>query len=187
MDMLVRDLRHGLRSLARTPGVTAVLLLTLALGVGANTAIFSVVNAVLLRSLPYPDADRLVMVWGRTEAAPQLAASWPEFADWREQNRSFSDMAVWRGQSVNLTGAGDPERIVGAFVSASFFAVVGAKPILGRTFAPEETEPGTVRPVAVISHGLWQRRFGGASGILGRSLVLNGQGVTVVGVMGPDF
>jgi putative ABC transport system permease protein len=187
MDTLRQDLRYALRSLLRAPAFLAVAVATLALGIGANGAIFSAVNAVLLRPLPFPDADRLVFVWGRTAADSQSAVSWPEFVDWREQNRSFEAMAVWRPQSVTLTGSGEPERLIGAFVTASLFPLLGATPQLGRTFEPGETEPGAVRPVAVLSHGLWHRRFGGDPGILGRTLVLNGHPLTVIGVMGPDL
>ncbi|PYQ08863.1 MAG: permease [Acidobacteria bacterium] len=187
MDTLLQDLRYSVRTLIERPGFAVVAALTIALGVGGTTAMFGVVDAVLLRPLPYADPDRLVMLWTRTPGGPQAAASWPEFVDWREQNHSFADMAVWRGQSVNLTGGAEPERVVGAFVSDRFFPLLGARPVLGRTFTPEETDPATARPVAVLGHGLWQRRFGSDPGILGRSLVLNGQSHTVVGVLGPEF
>jgi len=187
MDSLLQDLRYAVRTLVERPGFTVVAVLTIALGVGGTTAMFGVVDAVLLRPLPYAEPDRLVMLWTRTPGGPQAAASWPEFVDWREQSHSFADMAVWRGQSVSLTGGAEPERVVGAFVSDRFFPLLGARPALGRTFTAEETDPATARPVAVLGHGLWQRRFGSDPGILGRSLVLNGQSHTVVGVLGPDF
>jgi hypothetical protein len=187
MDTLSQDLCYAARSLLRAPGFTAVAVLTLAIGIGGNAAIFSAVNAVLLRPLPFPGADRLVTVWGRTAAASQSVASWPEFEDWRAQTQSFATLSVWRPQSVNLTGSGEPERVAGAFVSASLFPMLGASPRLGRVFEPAETEPASVRPVVVLSQGLWHRRFGGDSGILGRSLVLNGQPLTVIGVMGPEM
>jgi putative ABC transport system permease protein len=187
MDTLAQDLRYARRALQRAPGFTAVAVLTLALGIGGTTAIFSAVDAVLLRPLPFPDSDRLVFVWARSEGSGQMAASWPEFVDWRTQARSFSEMAVLRGQSVNLSGSGEPERLIGAFVTARLFPLLGAKPQLGRTFEPAETEVGSAQPVAVLSDGLWRRRFGADPGILGRSLLLNGQPLTVVGVMGPDL
>ena len=187
MDKLLQDLRYGVRTLVERPGFTAVAALTIAIGVGGTTAMFSVVDALLLRPLPYPEPDRLVMVWTRTSGGPASAAAWPEIVDWREQSHSFSDMAAWRGQSVNLTGEGEPERLVGAFVSDRFFPLLGARPALGRTFSAAETDPATAQPVAVLGHGLWRRRFGSDPGILGRSLVLNGQSHTVVGVLGPDF
>jgi putative ABC transport system permease protein len=187
MDVLAQDIRSAVRSLLRAPSFTVVALVTLALGIGGNAAIFSAVDAVLLRPLPFPDAERLVFVWGKTAAYTQNAVSWPEYVDWREQSRSFETMAVWRPQSITLTGQGEPERLVGAFVTASLFPMLGAKPQLGRTFEPSETEPGSVRPVTVLSHGLWHRRFGGDPGILGRTLVLNGHALTVIGVMGPEL
>src|SRR5712692_1687356 len=187
MDALLQDLRYAVRTLIERPGFAVVAALTIGLGVGGTTAMFAVVDAVLLRPLPYADPDRLVMLWTRTPGGPQAAASWPELVDWREQNHSFADMAAWRGQSVNLTGGAEPERVVGAFVSGRFFPLLGARPVLGRTFTAEETDPATARPVAVLGHGLWQRRFGSDPGILGRSLVLNGQSHAVVGVLGPEF
>ena len=186
MDSFAQDVRYALRALAQRPAFTAVAVLTVALGVGANTAIFSVVNAVLLRPLPYPDADRLVMVWTSTGGGNN-AAAWPEYLDWRAQSRSFEEMAVWRAQSVSLTGGEEPERVGGAFVTSTFFDVVGARPNLGRTFRPEETDPASSQPVAVISHGLWTRRFGADPRVLGRTLVFNGQPRSVIGVIGPEF
>jgi putative ABC transport system permease protein len=185
VDSLFQDLRYAVRTLVERPGFTGVAALTIALGVGGTTAMFGVVDAVLLRPLPCAEPDRLVMLWTRTPSGPQAAASWPEFVDWREQNHSFADMAAWRGQSVNLTGGGEPERVVGAFVSDRFFPLLGARPALGRTFTADETDPPTARPVAVLGQGLWRRRFGSDPGILGRRLVLNGQSHTVVGVLGP--
>jgi len=185
MDLLT-DLRHAARRLAKSPGFTLGALSLLALGLGANTAIFTLVNAVLLRPLPFSDPDRLMMVWAHSERGDS-AAYYPEFVDWREQNTSFASLAVWRGQSINLSGTGEPERLVGSFVSASFFPTLGVSAALGRTFQPEETEPSSPAPVAVLSHGLWQRRFGGDAAVVGRTLVLNGNAHTVVGVLGPEF
>jgi putative ABC transport system permease protein len=185
MDLLM-DVRHATRRLARTPGFTLGALAVLGIGLAANTAIFSVLNAVLLRPLPFAEADRLVMVWAHSERGDH-SASYPEFQDWREQSRSFAELAVWRGQSINLSGPGEPERLGGSFVSASFFPALGVGAALGRTFRPEETEPQTAAPVAMITHGLWQRRFGGDPAVIGRTLVLNGAGHTVVGVLPPEF
>jgi putative ABC transport system permease protein len=186
MDTLAQDVRYALRALAQQRTFACVAVFTLALGVGANTAIFSVVNAVLLRPLPYPAADRLVLVW-TTTGSGQSAAAWPEYLDWRAQSRSFEEMAVARHQSVTMVGGAEPERVTGAFVTSTLFDLVGARAKLGRTFRPEETEPTTTQPVAVISHGLWARRFGSDPGILGRTLVLNGQPRAVIGVIGPEF
>jgi putative ABC transport system permease protein len=187
MDKLLQDLRYAVRTLVERPGFAVVAALTIALGVGGTTAMFSVVDAALLRPLPFADPGRLVMVWASLPGAPQSAASWPEFVDWREQSRSFADMAVWRGQSINLTGTGEPERLIGAFVSDRFFPLLGARIHLGRGFTPDETDPASVKPVAILSYGLWQRRFGGDAAMLGRTLLLNGQSHTVVGVLGPEF
>jgi putative ABC transport system permease protein len=186
VDTLAQDLRYSVRSLAARPGFAAVTILTIAIGIGANAAIFGVVNAVLIEPLPFPAAERLVIVWGKTKSG-SLPASWPEYVDWREQTRSFEEMGVWRGQSVNLTGGEAPDRLIGSFVTASFLDLIGARAVLGRTLRPDETEVETSKPVAVLSHDAWTRRFGADPGILGRSLVLNGKPRTVVGVLGPEF
>jgi putative ABC transport system permease protein len=186
MDTLIADFRHASRRLSSSPGFTLGAILTLGLGIGASTSMFSAVNAVVLRPLPYKDADRLVFAWAKAGDST-LAASYPEYLDWKQRSRSFSELSCWRGQSVNLTGGDEPERVTGSFVCASFFGLLGLDPQLGRTFTPEETEPATARPVAVISHGLWQRRFAGDPGVLGRSVVLNGNAHTIVGVLGPGF
>jgi putative ABC transport system permease protein len=186
MDTLGQDIRYALRALAQQRAFAIVAVLTIALGVGANTAIFSVVNAMLLQPLPYPAAERLVLVW-TTTGSGQSAAAWPEYLDWRAQSRSFEEMAVARQQSVTLVGDAEPERVTGAFVSSTLFDVVGARPERGRIFRPEETDPATAQPVAVISHGLWTRRFGADPTILGRTLILNGQPRVVIGVIGPEF
>ena len=182
MDALLQDLRTALRSLLRRPGFLVVATITLALGVGANAAIFGAVHRVLLEPLPYPEPQRLVFVWARTAQSPQISASYPEIEDWRAEARSLDRLAAWRGQSVNLTGDGEPDRLTGAFVTAAFLPLVGAELILGRAFADAETEPGTSAPVAVIAEGLWQRKFGGADDVVGRTVVLNGRPRTIIGV-----
>jgi predicted permease len=183
-----QDLRYGLRALRKRPGFTAVAVITLALGIGANTAIFSVVNTILLRPLPYKDPDRLVMVWedATKHGYPRDTPAAANFVDWREQNKVFEGMAAVADQSFNLTGVGDPERLDGKRVSANLFGLLGVEPVLGRGFLPEEDAPGAGR-VAVLSHGLWQRRFGADPAVVGRALDLNGQSYTVVGVMPPAF
>jgi putative ABC transport system permease protein len=188
METLWQDLRHGARSLFKRPTFTIVAVITLALGIGANTAIFSVVHAVLLQSLPYPDADRLVMVWEtrRSNPAGQNVINMGNFFDWKEQNRVFEDMAAFRDTSVNMTSDGAPEEIPSQIATTSLFNILGVKPVLGRTFAPDEGKPGQPG-VAVISFGLWQRRFGGDPRIIGRKLTLSGNEVTVIGVMPADF
>jgi putative ABC transport system permease protein len=185
---LWHDLRYGLRALAKNPGFTAVAVVTLALGIGANTAIFSVVNTVLLRPLPFKDPERLVMVWedASKHGFPRDTPAAANFVDWREQNRVFEGMSAIAEESFNLTGAGEPERIDGRRVSANLFALLGVEPRLGRAFLPEEDSPGAGR-VVVISHALWQRRFGSDEKIVGKAVTLNGESYMVVGVMPPGF
>ena len=183
-----QDLRYGLRTLVKNPGFTSVAVIALALGIGANSAIFSVVNAVLLRPLPYKNPDQLVMVWEDDTKGgyPRDTPAVGNYIDWRTQNQVFEGMAAMADQSFNLTGVGDPERIDGKRVSASLFPLLGVEPELGRTFSPEEDQPGSNR-VVVLSHGLWQRRFGSDKKVTGRPITLNGESYTIVGVMPPDF
>jgi putative ABC transport system permease protein len=188
MEKLWHDLRQGARSLFKQPTFTIVAVVTLTLGIGANTAIFSVVHAVLLQSLPYPDADRLVMVWETRRSNPsgQNVINMGNFFDWKEQNRVFEDMAAFGNTSVNLTGGGEPEKIPSQIANTNLFNILGVQPILGRTFAPDEGKPGQPG-VVVISYGLWQRRFGADPRIIGRKLNLNGAETTVIGVMPAGF
>jgi predicted permease len=185
---LWQDLRYALRMLAKNPGFTAVAIIALALGIGANTAIFSVVNTVLLRPLPYKDPDRLMFVFedSSKHGFPRDTPTVANFIDWRDQNRVFESMAAIAGASLNLTGVGDPERIAGYRVSASLFPMLGVSPQLGRWFTPDEDQAGANR-VVMMSHSLWQRSFGGDPNIVGKALTLNGRSVTVVGVMPADF
>jgi len=185
MSTLLQDLRYGLRMLAKNPGFTAVAVLTLALGIGVNTAIFSVVNGVLLRPLPYPEPDRLVQIYERSAQFNEMSVSYPNFLDWERMNRSFAGMAAYRGESFNFTGAGQPEQVPGAVVTANFFSVLGVKPLQGRTFTPDEDRQGA-NPVAMVSEGLWKRRFGGDTAVLGKSLVVDGQAFTIVGIVSRD-
>jgi putative ABC transport system permease protein len=185
---LWQDLRYGLRMLVKNPGFTTVAVIALALGIGANSAIFSVVNTVLLRPLPYTDPDRLVMVWedDTKHGYPRDTPAAANYIDWRDQNQVFEGMAAIANLSFNLTGDGEPERIDGRRVSANLFSLLGVEPYLGRAFLPEEDQPGGHR-VVIMSHGLWQRRFGSDMKIIGKPLTLNGESFTVVGVMPPDF
>jgi predicted permease len=185
---LWQDLRYGVRALVRNPGFTAIAVLALALGIGANSAIFSVVNTVLLQPLPYKDSDRLVMVWEDDTAGgfPKDTPAVANYIDWRDQNQVFEGMAAMADQSFNLTGIGDPERIEGKLVSANLFSLLGVAPQVGRTFLSEEDQPGR-NGVVVMSHGLWQRRFGSDPNVVGKTLSLNGQTVQVVGVMPANF
>ena len=185
MDILRQDLRFAIRALARRPGFTIVAALTLALGIGANTAIFSVVDAVLIRPLPYPHADRLVMVNGVQGTQGGQGVSYADYVDWRRLNRSFDELGTLRGQSVNLTGGDAPDRLFGAFVSASFLRVMGPPMLRGRTFTDAETEVATAAPIAIVSDEAWQSHFGADPAMIGKTLVLNGTTFTVVGIMGP--
>src|SRR5262245_25612052 len=188
MNALLQDLRYGARMLMKNPGFTLIAVLTLALGIGANTAIFSVANRVLLFRLPYKDAGRLVMVWGSN---PQQGAdidlvSPADLADWRAQNTVFEDLAATTDAQYNMTGMGEPELLIGYRLAANFFQAAGVQPILGRAFTPEEDRAGAPG-VVILSHRLWQRRFGGDPNALGRSVTLNGNPYTVIGVMPAGF
>jgi hypothetical protein len=188
MDELSRDLRYALRQLARRPGFTAVLVLTLALGIGANTAVFSVVQGVLLRPLPYPEPERLAVVWSQfpTMDLEEFPASWPEYVAFDEQNRSFAALGAWIGGERALTGGDQPERIRLTAFTWTMWDVLGVDAMIGRTFDAEEDSPGR-SDVVVLSHGLWERRYGGDPGIVGQSIQMNGLPTVVVGVMPPDF
>ena len=186
MGTFVKDLRYGLRMMAKNPGFTAVAVLTLALGIGVSTTLFSVVNGVLLNPLPYPQPDRLVALYSRTADSPRWSIPYPNFLDWVRDNRSFSALAAYREEDYNLTGMGEPERVAGEMVSASFFPVLGVMPALGRTFLPEEDQVGA-RPVVLISDSLWKRKFGSAPDAVGKTLTLSGAGYTIVGVIPASF
>jgi putative ABC transport system permease protein len=183
-----QDLRYSSRTLMKRPGFAAVAVVTLALGIGANTAVFSVVNAVLLRPLPYPDADRLVTVWGNfhREGLTKMTASVPEFTDYQQRSQVFEQLAAYGWQSFNLTDNGNPERVVGARVTASLFPALGIAPVMGRAFLTEEDQPGRDQ-VVMISHRLWQNRFAADPNIVGRTIALNGRSLSVVGVMPAGF
>ena len=182
MSTFINDLSYGVRMLLKHRGVTAIAVLTLALGIGANTAIFSVVNAVLLNPLPYKDPDRLVSLWENVPTHGRWRASPANFFDWKKQNTVFQDVVAFGGAAVTLTGDGEPEQLHGARVSSGYFAVVGIEPALGRSFTVEEHEPGKGR-VVILGHNLWQRRYGGDRNIVNRNVTLDGSSFTVVGVM----
>ncbi len=183
---LWQDLRYGARMLLKSPGITFVVILALALGIGANTAIFSVVNAVLLRPLPFEESDRLMFVHERSQVLDNMSISYPNFKDWREQNNVFEKIGVYNRASYNLTGVGEAERIVTAQASADLFSALRVNASLGRLFTNEEDQPGGT-PVVLLSHGLWQRRFGGQESILNQPLTLNNKSYTVIGVMPETF
>ncbi|HEX5887065.1 MAG TPA: ABC transporter permease [Pyrinomonadaceae bacterium] len=184
----LQDLRYASRMLLKNPGFTAVAVIALALGIGANTAIFSVVNTVLLRPLPYKDPEQLVMVWedASRHGYPRDTPAAANFVDWRDQNSVFSGMAAIADMNFNLTGVGDPERLKGRRVSANLFPLLGVDPQFGRVFTAAEDQPGAQR-VVLLSHRLWLRRFGGDQSIVSKSLTLNGENYTVVGVMPARF
>ncbi|MGA8221042.1 MAG: ABC transporter permease [Candidatus Acidiferrales bacterium] len=186
MGALLQDIRYALRMLAKNPGFAAVAVLTLALGIGANTAIFSLVNAVLLRPLPFPDSRQLVLALGRTKQVSRTAISYPDFEDWRKQSRSFAYLSLCITQSVNLTGKDRPDRVRGSFVSANFFPMLGVAPEIGRGFLPGEDQPGSDR-VAAANYSLWKNRFGGDPNFIGKQLTLNGALFTVVGILPENF
>jgi putative ABC transport system permease protein len=188
LEQLWQDIQFGLRGLRRNPGFTAVAIFTLALGAGANTAIFSVVNAVLLRPLPYRDPGRLIYIsefWPHETSVKGVPS--PDFANWSEHDRLFDGLAAYGGGAeVNLTSAGEPERLLGARVTADFFGLLGVQPYLGRSFLPEEDRPGG-RNVVLLSYGFWQRRFGSNAKIVGSSVQLDGEPYTVVGITPAGF
>jgi putative ABC transport system permease protein len=190
MSTLIQDLRYGLRMLARSPGFTAVAVLTLALGIGANTAIFSVVNTVFLGPLPYPDADQLVVINESSKPMPEGPISYSNFLDWQAQNQVFEHMAAFQGEALTLVGVKVPESMPSLNVSADFFPTLGVNPIYGRSFLPSEDKAGAM-PAVIMSYGLWQRRFGADPGLIGKSLSLKGtlgtRDFTVVGILPRDY
>src|SRR6266498_1949142 len=186
MNTLWQDIHFAVRMLLKNWSVSAIIVVLLALGIGANTTIFSVVNAALLRPLPYADPDRLVRLTEDSPNVPQMSISYPNFIDWRDQNKVFSGIAAMQFRTLNLTGKDEPERLAGRAVSAELFDVLGVKPALGRSFAPEEDRPGA-NPVCIVSNGLWQRRFGSDPGLVGEQITLNGASYTVIGVLPASY
>ena len=185
MQTLLQDLRYAFRLLAKSPGFTAIAILTLALGIGANTAIFTVVNAVLLRPLPFRDPSRLVIITERSKY-PITSTSYENWLDWRDQSHSFDAMEATRGATIALTGVGEPERLTSRNMTAGIFPLLGVNAVVGHTFLPEEDRAGG-NPVVLLSYGLWHRRFGGSTDILGKSVTLDSQPRTVVGVLPAGF
>jgi len=187
MDSLIQDLRHAARTLLRSPGFALVAVLTLALGIGANTAVFSIVNALLLKALPYRDAGRLVALWESREheGVDRSPVSPPNYLDWSAQSRTLRDMAAYRYWGFDLSGGEEPERITGARVSASLLALLGVRPEAGRGFLEEEDRFGA-RPVVMVSDALWRKRFGADPGLVGSTLRLNGGAYAVVGILPPQ-
>jgi predicted permease len=186
MTTLLQDFRYAIRMLLKSPGFAAVAVTTLALGISANTALFTVVNGVLLNPLPYPHSDQLAAVYATTPGVDRGPATYLNFLDWQRQTQTFSSLAMYRGQDYNVTGSGEAERLNGYMISADFFSTLGLKPAIGRLFRADDDQPGAA-PVVVLSNGLWQRKFGASPDVLGRSLVLNGKLYTVVGVIPSGF
>ncbi len=186
MQTLLQDLRYGLRVLASNAGFTIVAVLTLALGIGANTAIFSVINGVLLQPLPYRDPGRLMIMAEKTPEFDMMSVSYPNFVDWQRESRSFESLGALRWTAYDLTGGGTPERLNGKMVSSGFFSTLGITPILGRDFEAQEDHVGANR-VTLISEGLWRRHIGASSDVIGKPLTLSGQSYTVIGVIPADF
>jgi putative ABC transport system permease protein len=186
LSTLWHDIRYGGRMLLKNPGITMVVIIALALGIGANTAIFSVVNAVLIRPLPYQESDRLVFLNEKSPVLDEMSISYPNFLDWRQHNQTFEKIGVYNRASYNLSGAGEAERILTGQVSADLFSVLRVNAAQGRVFTNEEDKPGGT-PVVVLSYPLWQRRFGGQTSILNQPITLNGKSYTVIGIMPESY
>src|SRR3954451_8153080 len=182
MNTLVQDLRYGIRTLRKSPGFSIVAILTLGLGIGANTAIFSFVDGVLLKTLPYERPEELVWIWEKPPGGTRNGISTLNYLDWAAKNHSFSRTAAMTGGSMTLSGTNEPQQLRGSQVSAGYFDILGVKPALGRTFAPDEDQTGKEQ-VVVLSHKLWESRFGGDPNLVGRAILLNGKPYTVIGVM----
>src|SRR5438552_3144779 len=176
-----QDVRYGLRVLGKNPGFAAIAVLTLALGIGANTALFSVVNGVLLSPLPFPNPDELLAVYSKTGTFQESSIAYPNFLDWQKDNHSFAALSAFRSDDYNMVGPGDPERVHIHMISAEFFPALGLQPLLGRTFRPEEDQAGA-GPVTILGDGLWKRKFGLSRDVLGKSITLNGKSYTIIGV-----
>lgn len=188
MDAFLKDIRYGIRGLLKRPSLTIIAIITLAIGIGSNSAMFSVVNSLLMKPLPFSDLDRIVAIWEKvpSRGVERNESSVANYLDWRAQNNSFEQIGLYRWWSTNLTGIQPPERVQGFLVSANFFDVVGMKPMIGRGFTADEDQPGKA-PVAVLTYALWQRRFGGDPNIAGKTIALNGITRTVIGVLPRDF
>jgi putative ABC transport system permease protein len=188
MDSLLRDLKFSFRSLLKRPVLTVVAIVTLGIGIGANSAIFSTINALLLKPLPFPDQDRVVALWDKvpSRGVERNEVTVANYLDWRSQNKTFEQLGIYRWWSTNLTGADSPERVQGFQVTPNFLEIVGVKPMLGRGFSAEEDQPGK-DAVALLTYSLWQRRFGADPNIVNKTIATNGVTRTVIGVMPPDF
>ena len=189
MTNTLQDLRYAARALRKSPGFTAIAALTLALGVGATTAIFSVVNAVMLRPLPFTEPDRLVRIWESNveRGWPTFAVSHPNFLDWRSQSRAFESLAATTNAGFTWTSNGEAEVVPGLSVTATFLPTLKISPVLGRNFLDEEDRPGGNTRVVLLGDGFWRRAFGADSAVVGRTITLNSQPYTIIGVLPPSF
>ena len=188
LDTFARDVRYAARTLARTPGFAVLAVLIIGLGIGANTAIFSLVSAVLLEPLPFVEPDELVVLWddgSAVGASPRSPISLASYVDWRERSTSLEGIAAFQSRSYNLTGDGEPERLDALRTTPNLLSILGLQPVVGRTFAPDEVAEAT--PVVVVSQSLWMRRFGADPNVVGREIVLDGSKYTVIGVVPPQF
>ena len=186
MTAFLDDLRIALRGFLKSPVFVVTAVLTLALGIGANTAIFSVVHGVLLRSMPFEESENLVMVWETKDENQEVTVSAANFVDWQERSESFEQLVMVQNTRLNLIGGDEPERVVGARVSPEVFEMLRVQPAVGRAFAAEEDQPGQ-HTVAILSHGFWQRRFGGDEALVGQSVQLDTSPYTVIGILPEDF
>jgi len=186
VETLLQDLRYGLRMLAKSPGFTVITILTLALGIGANTSLFSVVNGVLLNPLAYPHPGELAALYGKTTGYDQAPINYLNFLDWQRATQTFSYLAIYRNQDYNFVGTGEAERLTGYMISADFFSTLGVKPVIGRSFRPDDDYPGAA-PVVILGGGLWKRKFGSSLEIIGKPIILNGMSYTIVGVIPAGF
>ena len=183
---ILPDIHYAFRVMRKSPGFTSVAVLTLALGIGANTAIFSIVNGVLLNPLPFPHPQELTVLYEHTTNSEKSSISYPNFLDWQRSNSTFASMAAYRHEDFNITGSGEPERVRGGMVSAEFFPTLGVKPLLGRLFVRDEDSLGAA-PVALLAEGFWERRFGSARDIIGKQIIMNGDAYSIVGVIPASF
>ena len=186
MNTFRADLRYAVRLLLQSPAFTAIAVLTLALGIGANTALFSVVNGVLLNPLPYPHSGQLVAIYAKIAGLDSAPIEYPNFQDWQRDSHTFASMTAYRNEDYNFIGNGEGERLSGYMISADFFNTLGVVPVLGRTFRVDDDQIGAA-PVVVLSGGFWKRKFGSSPDIVGKPIILNGTAYTIVGVMPDTF
>jgi predicted permease len=186
MQTLLQDIRYAFRVLAKSPTFAAIAVITLALGIGANTALFSIVNGVLLNPLPYPHPEQLTALYSRTPTFSEDSISYPNFLDWQHDNHSFAALAAYRGENYTLIGAGEPQRLQGEMVTGNFFQILGVQPVAGRLFTAQDDHAGAA-PVVLLSYGFWQRKFGASPKIIGQTISMNGTAYTVLGIIPADF